>query len=226
MIIAPIPTRVFAEDLRNHGLQKLMVLEGVFMDFQRELEEMRNRYRQHPMKNIRLPRPVWLTELDEVAAIYREKTELLRNGEIYYAHIVQANELLFRRFPQVNCPGQIVYSTDELVAENPMRLQKVAEMLYSYKGKKDVPEQWRKIADVLTDEHDDTPFTFQIPTYSGDTIETRFQAILFFRKLLPGRVLRGNLLPVIAAPDKCKSVLILPPKYWSHDFKKGWGVLY
>lgn len=36
-------------------------------------------------------------------------------------------------------------------------------------------------------------------------------------------VLRGSVLPIIACPDVCDSVLIFPSEYWSEEFKTGWG---
>lgn len=192
------------------------------MNFRQELAAMQANYDRKPLRTIKLKRPYWLGYDDPMGEIYRKKTVLLQEGKITYAHVVQANELLFRLLPHGDYPAVIVYSRDPLAQEDPSILQALASNLYSYKNKplQSVPEQWQALARAITDEYDRSSFTV---TYShdGKTIQARMIPVMIFRKLLPGRKLHGGLLPVLTV-EGCKTVMILPKRYWTHTFKTAW----
>lgn len=44
---------------------------------------------------------------------------------------------------------------------------------------------------------------------------------MIFRKLLPKRKLCGGLIPVLAMAEK-ETVMILPKRYWTEQFKDMW----
>ncbi len=190
--------------------------------FRNELQKMREDYKKNPLKDIKLSRPQWLDEKDPMSEIYARKSELLQRGVIIYASIVQANENLFKRFPSLDCPAHIVYSSDSYFFENPEGLYEIATQIYGYKGQSPdrVDDEWRKVAEVITDEYDRTDFSFSF-NQDGRSVECRMIPTMVYRKLLPKKKLCGTLLPVLSVPD-CKQVLILPEKYWSKEFKKAW----
>lgn len=193
------------------------------MDFKKELEAMRASYAQKPKKFLYLPRPAWINGGDPLSALWNEKKMLLAEGKVYYAYIVQANNMLFHVYPPMDCPANLIWSADGAVDENPLLLRDLAEQLYAYKGQRpqDVPEEWRQIARALTDEYDRSAFSFTI-TPEDTAVNVRFLANMVFRNHIPCGVLRSSLLPVLAVPDKCRSILILPKKYWSKEFKAAW----
>lgn len=192
------------------------------MDFQKEINQMRSGYTNNRLKNIGLRRPDWLDTENAMSAFYSEKEMLLQHGDVYYACIVQANEILLGMFPHLDCPASIVYSTDPCVVGKPGILREIASRIYSYKGRDlhFVPPEWQELARITTDEYDYTDCTFSIK-YEDHPIDIHFQPIMVFRKLLPKRRLYGSLLPVIAAPG-CSSAMILPKRYWSPGFKEAW----
>ncbi len=192
------------------------------MDLYNELKSMQSRYHEKRLRNIILKRPKWLRASDPMSLFFGEKKALLKNGSVCYAHIVQANTILFGLFPHVDCPAHIVYSTDPYIEENPDILEEIAFALYQYKDQpsEDVPDEWREIARVITDEHDRSGFTLSTER-NGHTVKIHFMPTLIFRKLLPRRKLCGSLLPIITDPD-CKSVTVLPKRYWTKDFKSLW----
>lgn len=192
------------------------------MNFRETLAEMQAAYAGKRLQDIALNRPDWLTSADALSVIYQEKTTLLQRGEICYAHIVQANTILFKLFPHKDCPAQIIYSTDPIVAEDPGILWRIAHDFYRYKNKplNQIPEQWREIAKSITSERDRSGFTFSLESEAG-RVKFHIISVMIFRKLLPGRVLRGSLLPVLTAPG-CRSALVLPKRYWTSEFKKLW----
>lgn len=187
-----------------------------------ELFQMREKYNNNPLDDMKLSCPQWIDSKNPMSEIYSKKRKLLQQGEIVYAHLVQANDLLFKRFPPIDCPAQIVYSTDPYFSENPEILYDIAWKIYSYKGQpiETVPEEWKEVVRVITDEHDSSDFTFSVCSDSQSFVY-RMIPTMIHRKLLPKGKLCGNILPVLAVPD-CKQVMLLPKQYWTRVFTKAW----
>lgn len=192
------------------------------MNLKEELAKMQIRYDRNRLRDIRLDPPVWLVPNDPMSGVFAEKAILLKTGQVGYAHIVQANTYLFKTFPQIDCPAHIVYSTDPRVADDPSILREIAYQLFRYKQTplENVPDQWREIVRVIADEYDRADFTFSVER-CGEPVEIHFIPTIIFRKLLPKRRLCGSLLPVLIAPD-CRSVLVLPKRFWTRDFRFAW----
>ena len=198
----------------------VFVLESNF--YKNELLEMRENYKKKPLKDIKINRPDWLKSYDPMSQIFLHKSMILQEGKIVYAKIVQANTLLFRRFPAYDCAAELLYSTHPYLSENPEALYEIAAKIYSYKGQDPrlIPEEWKEVARVITDERDRTDFTFSVGI-EGCDMECHMIPTIIFRKLLPKGKLIGNILPVLVAPG-CKQVILLPKQYWSKNFKKAW----
>ena len=94
---------------------------------------MKNYYKNRPFQNIKLPRPSWLAKQDALSRLYDDKQTLFNDGEIYYAQIVQANELLFNPSSKIDAPANVIFSSNPIVNKFPYLLKTVAEKLYSYK---------------------------------------------------------------------------------------------
>lgn len=189
------------------------------MDLQKELIQMNREYDGKRMGNLFLMQPSWLYSRNAMSAVFREKKKLLREGTVCYAHIVQANTILFRTLPPADCPASILYSTDPVEAD---LLAALSWKIFSYKNQKQeqIPEQWQELARIVTNEYDYSHIRFQLEN-ECQLLHFHFQPIMVFRKLLPGRKLSGSLLPVLTHPE-CEAVLILPHKYWTEEFKQKW----
>ena len=192
------------------------------MDLYNELKAMQSNYNERRLKNIILKRPEWLRSSDPMSYIFKEKKDLLKNGTVCYAHIVQANTILFDWLPHTDHPAHIVYSTDPYIEENSDILEEAAHAIYQYKDVPldAVPEEWRELARVVTDERDRSGFTLSTER-GGHTVKIDFLPTMIFRKLLPRRKLCGSLLPIITSPD-CDSVMVLPKRYWTKEFRASW----
>lgn len=190
--------------------------------YKNELYQMQQNYENRPLKDIKLNRPDWLKDSDPMSRMYLEKSILLQKGQITYASIVQANNFLFNSFPPYNCPAQLVYSTESHFDEDIDKLYTIASYIYTYKDQPvdTIPDEWREIARVITDERDRTDFTFNWDI-NGKLTEFRMLPTMIHRKLLPKRKLCGNLLPVLTTPE-CSQILILPKKYWTKPFTQAW----
>lgn len=195
---------------------------GDCMDYKFELEKMRENFEQNRPDGMRLHRPWWMFADEELSKLYTEKLTLLEQGKVYYASLLQANVKLFSRFPPFDYPAQIIYSASAAIDEVPEALGELAKTLFSYKYSKAAPpEEWREIVENIRNEKDRTAFCID-----GFVEDARFtakiQTIMVFRKHLPTHILKSGVIPVIACPEKCNSVLILPSEFWTKEFKEAW----
>ena len=192
------------------------------VNFKREIEKMRDNFEQARYSNMRLHRPWWMFADEELSKIYTEKRMLLEQGNVYYSCLLQANVKLYRKFPPFDYPAQIVFSTSSALDEDPLILKDMTEKLYSYKYSDErPPKEWSKIVENIKNEKDRTAFSIEYDL-SDAKLMAKIQTIMVFRKHLPTRVLEGSVIPVIACPEVCNSVLILPSTYWSNEFKESW----
>lgn len=194
------------------------------MDFEKELEAMRANYAKRPLRYEKLPQPKWLTEDDGLYTLYRDKEMLFSCGTVYYAYVVQANIMLFKPFPRCDLPANIIFSVDSAIRKNPMLLQPMARYLFHYKDKSDnnLRDEYKEILRLIRDERDRSSIRFQPFLKQEIGNEMIFSSIMVFRKHLPQGVLKGSLLPILAAPDHSEAVMILPKRYWTKAFKRAW----
>ncbi|MDE5854260.1 MAG: hypothetical protein K2H19_04270, partial [Ruminococcus sp.] len=189
-----------------------------------ELQTMRENFKADLNKKIKLPKIDWL-KVDLLGDIYKSADVLLKKGNVYYSAIIQANKLLFKRFPCWDCPMEIIYSTDDFINENPYLLHETAHYIYSFKNSTEAPPPIKVIVDSISDEYQRN---FNVPVVMKDIFESDQdeinKAILYcntvmvFRKYIPKKTLKGNIVPIIAAHYECRSIIILPEKYWTDNF--------
>ncbi len=192
------------------------------IDYYSQLKKMREYYNAKRPEKLKLHRPWWIFADEELSKIYRETDLLLNKGQVYYAYLLQANSNLFKSFPPFDYPAQIVYSTDLAVDKNPLLLADTVEQIYSYKYSTDTPpEEIANIVSNIQDEKDSTPFF--LDCVSGNCkVRAKMQVVMVYRKHLPSGILHSSVFPIIAAPDICDSVLILPKAYWTKEFEAYW----
>ena len=187
--------------------------------FKEELEAMRRQYAERASEPETLLPPYYLSRSDGLRKFFAEYRTLYEKGNVYYGSIVQANKLLFKYYPQTNHPADIIYSEDEAAEENPLILRSIASELYGYKNNYgiSVPNEHKAAAIAVRDELDRTSSQFVSEEYG---IKVYFRSIIVFRQHIPGRKLKGAIVPVLAAKKYADSVMILPEKYWTEKLKK------
>lgn len=198
------------------------------MDFLRSLDEMNAALREGRVK-IKLPRPPSWAEGDPLSEVYHELPVLLSEGSVYYSGLVQANKLLFEQ--QVDQAGlvsaaTIVYSHNrsKSSAANPHYMTTFAHYLFTCK-KKEPEEVQPWLADAVRTIRGETDRSKIILTADEDEsypMNLTMQSLMVFRQHLLKLRLGSAVIPIIAAPGKCSSVIILPCVYWNSEFKKYW----
>ncbi len=201
------------------------------MDFLKELNEMRQNFSQNK-KKMSLPEPpFWMKYSDKMADAYRYGDEIIRDGNVYYGNIVQANMLLFDKAPLKERlqrgsgnPAAMIYSCDPYANQDPFYLQGLARYIYSFKDDLSVPVPagLEEIVALVRDEYSRSDLHFSIETKEIGRIDASFIAIMIIRSFLPKGYLISNILPIIVAPEYPADVILLPMNYWTKDFKKAW----
>ena len=106
--------------------------------------------------------------------------------------------------------------------KHPEKLQDIAWGIYKYKGQalETIPDEWKEVARVITDELDRADFSFEL-SVNEKSLEYHMIPTMIYRKLLPKGKLCGSLLPVLTVSD-CKQVMVLPKQYWTKNFTEMW----
>lgn len=202
------------------------VTENTFLN---HLEVMRANYAEQPVTSYKLPKPLWirLHKNDPLQVVYRDAETVFQRGQIYYAALVQANEMLFQKGSNLDLPANVIYSTHPVAAKYPEFLAEIAGEMFRYKGlpAEQVPPPLREAVRIITDELDRASLDFTVsmpdpenPNRELEKIDVHFCSLIVFQKELPGRVLQGHILPVLAAPELSPAVLVLPGDYWTLPF--------
>ena len=199
------------------------------MSFESEMEIMSREFHKGAA-GIMPPQSVsWLKSDDELSRLYEEFPLLMECGEVYYASIVQANSCLFKPANGDYTPSvaSIIYNhkRPRETVENPMILRIFSHYLYGYKNKmpEEIPEWIQPAVDSIRDEYDRSRVVIKAGAEDDFAMNITLQAVLVFREHLPKNKLDGGILPIIAAPGECESVMILPLRFWTREFIRDWS---
>lgn len=178
---------------------------------------------------ITLPRPPKWADGDAAAKVYDELPELLRNGQVFYSCVVQANKSLFENTVDADSlisAAMIIYNHNrgKPSISSPEYMIPFAHYLFMCKKKK--PEEiqdWLSDAvNVVRGETDRSRIIIKADEDGSYHMNLTMQSVIVFRSHLLKMRLGGAVVPIVAAPEKCSSVLILPHWFWNNDFREYW----
>ncbi|HVX15999.1 MAG TPA: hypothetical protein VHC22_32745 [Pirellulales bacterium] len=171
----------------------------------------------------RIPRPVWLREnpTDGLATLFQNLHTLFTEGIVVWGHIIQANSQLFQSGVH-DCPGELVYSLDDVRRVDPDRLGQVAHQLYSLKGTQPEDPELAPIAHYLTDQLIRV-FGLPVPRSISPNLRCHISTTYFVRKHLPRRRLCNSLLPIVVNPREPHVAMPLPARYWPQPLIDWWS---
>ena len=164
-------------------------------------------------RDYRIWPPIWcLLSGDPLLKIYWDQKKLRDRGRVVWAHLVQANSLLFEP-GHMDHPANIVYDPS---TENDRVLDllgDVAQQIYELKGtrprEKDLAECSRWVTNERQPIVDAT-----VPARLSRGREIVFSTVMIHRKHLPGGYLSGSAFPLIINPEETPSAMVLPHFYW------------
>ena len=169
---------------------------------------------------LNIPTPSWCDENDDLFATFQNQQHLMANGIVVWAHIVQANSLLFESGKN-NCPASVVFSPDTTLQVEPTDLGRVAKALFKLKGTSPTQADLKEFADNITDETTRT-FGLKVPKSVSPRFQL-FEASTFVtRKHLPTRILTLPFFPLLVAPQPPYYNVPLPSRYWPKQLVDSW----
>lgn len=170
---------------------------------------------------LRVKRPRWCSDDDELSTFFRHKDRLLENGVVVWGHIVQANRLLFSP-GRDNCPGEVVYVPNTKTVVDPEELSAVASKLFDLKGTEPDDPGLASFARYLTDEMIRV-YGLRVPSSVSPRLTCAVSTVFFARHHLPERRLCSPLLPIIVNLEKPRVVMPLPARYWPAKLIQWWS---
>jgi hypothetical protein len=170
-------------------------------------------HRTYPLIRI----PSW-ARADPLRRLWQDSPTLLERGKVVWAHMIQANELLFAPGND-DCPGEIVYDPTGIM--HPGDLSPVAGKLFSLKGTVPSGEDFKEIATYLTDERVRV-FGLRVPIGVSE-YPLSISTIFFCRKHLPNGVLSLPYFPILISEACPGSTMVLPSLWWPVELVRLWS---
>jgi hypothetical protein len=165
--------------------------------------------------------PDWMIgKRDELWRVYRSRKQLVRDGQVVWAALIQANFQLFSPGSS-NCPAAVVYSTDPSFDSEPYALEEIARSLFRLKGTAPEDPALQKFAHDLTDERVRS-MKLALPHSLTQGRDVFYTCIMVHRPHLPDRYLAAGLLPLVVQPELTEATLILPSRFWSDELLALW----
>jgi hypothetical protein len=151
--------------------------------------------------------------------VFLRQNLLLRDGDVVWGALVQANRLLFKA-GRHDHPARVIHSADPSLDDGLDRLRTIASRLFQLKGTlPDDPGQ-RHFAEMITDETE-CGMGWTVPKGITGGPEVRSTGLMVFRRHLPGGVLRSGWFPLLTHPST-SAVMIVPWRYWPDDLVEIW----
>ena len=198
---------------------------------QEDLIECRKRFGEPGSRRISFPdricylnirKPFWCNTEDDLWHLFKNKWKVIKNGNIVWGHIVQANVLLFK--PGTNdCPASVLFSPDPKEVINLSALNYASGCMFNLKNTTPGDEELLQIANTLTDEMSRT-FGVKVPQKFCQGFNFYEASTFISRKHLPNGVLSGSVFPLLVSSRSPYYCFPLPSKYWSKNIVDYWFI--
>lgn len=134
---------------------------------------------------------------------------VLGSGKIRYGCLVEANDKLFRPVRNENevVPAVFVYSTDGYFDENPEELRDIASTVYNDRAHNFLKNEKKYF------------FNVRLPEEICDGKSVYATVVAVCRRHVPlGMFSGGDIVPLIADPDRNDEAFIIDARYWNEEF--------
>ena len=149
------------------------------------------------------------------------RRRLLREGEVVWGALVQANMMMFDPDLDFSCPGEVVFCPDARRPVHPDELIAVARRVGELKHTAPRDAELRKFADYLTDEHV-RAFGWPIPRKLTGGLPCVDSTVLFPRDHLPGRAIYTPVMPLVVLPTEPHYACVLHGGFWPRAYREAW----
>lgn len=200
------------------------------INYQKELESCRKNFGAPGQRSfsffdklfyMNVRKPIWCGKNDDLHQFFENKWSVFKNGVVVWAHLVQANQLLFKPGPE-NCPASVVFCPNPNAQADLSLLSRVASQMFELKGTTPEDPKLREIAEMLTDEMIRTSGN-QVPTQLTGRTPIFESTVFVSRKHLPEpKCLTQSFFPLVVNPNRPFYNFPLPARYWSERLTKAW----
>lgn len=166
-----------------------------------------------------LPFFVWAKD-KRFQSQYRDQDILISQGEVVFAHIIQANTLLFQP-GSMNHPAAILFSRDRYFDDHLEELLELGHNMFDLKGQTLDDPELKKFAEVITDEMT-ALLNVKLPKKITGNREVYYTTIMLHRKHMPLGYLKTGWFPVLVLPDRTEACMFLPERYWDREMLELW----
>jgi hypothetical protein len=160
---------------------------------------------------LKIATPSWARK-DRLQLFFKNQKQLFTQGKLVWAHIVQANTMLFSP-GRDGYPALVVYAAIDRPDLDPAILSAIASKTFDLKGTQPTDPNLIKVADCLTDEYS-RPYGLFLPSNFALNIPCEITTIYVDRKHLPNGYLSKGIFPLIVSDRDPKIATILPSRYW------------
>jgi len=177
--------------------------------------------------------PAWATDVPSFRRTWQRTEALARDGVVVWGQLVMANGDLFQEGPD-DAPAAIVYSFDPIFDRHPEWLEPVARQIYAfYEGDEELSDDplaacplapsvanLRHRVRTGTD-HD---LAYRVPTMLSGGRVVYLTSLMVHRVHLPGGVLRGERMPLLAERHLDEpTTMIVPSDRWPDSLRASWA---
>lgn len=172
----------------------------------------------------KLTPPAWMKQVKDTRfqSQYRDQEMLLSRGEVVFAHLIQANSLLFQPGDS-DAPAAIVFSSDHYYDDHVDELLIIGHAMFDLKGKTQDDPELKRFAKAITDEVS-ALFNVKLPEKLTNGRKVYYSTIIIHRKHLPVKYLKTRWFPVLIHPETTEACMILPSKYWAPNLVEYWSL--
>ncbi|MEM7477126.1 MAG: hypothetical protein AAF483_19255 [Planctomycetota bacterium] len=169
---------------------------------------------------LNVKRPSWCKKSDQLYGLFANSKQLLTDGVVVWAHLVQANRQLFEP-GEHDCPASVVF------APNPRQVVEIADIgqaskaLYQLKGTEPSDPDLKEFAENITDEYVRT-FGLKLPDKLFPGAELYEATTFVSRKHLPNGVLTLGFFPLLVAQHSPYYNIPQPSRYWPEELIRLW----
>ena len=169
---------------------------------------------------LRVPKPRWLTPRDGLVDFFRGREQLLREGNVVWGHLIQANSKLFRPGKKDH-PGEVVYPLNPNREVHLEELAEIAQRLFQLKGTSPSDRELAGLAKYLTNERIRV-FGLRVPREVAPRTRCGISTVFFRRPHLPDRMLSCSFFPLVVSRQDPRLAAVVPSRYWPQELIESW----
>jgi hypothetical protein len=163
----------------------------------------------------------FISSKDGLLKILEDQDRLLARGQVFWGHLVQANQILFDPENEMTLPANVIYSTDPFFDGRLSLLSSMARGLFAQKGSTRADRELQRFVDVITDELTRVLRQAMPHSYTGGR-SVNFATCFIQPSHLPDGYLTRSSFPVVVNPEETPAMMLLPSRYWPPDLVAHW----